>query len=399
MNHEYYMDRALELASRALGLTSPNPAVGAVLVADGRIVGAGYHERAGAPHAEAVAIREAGSAARDAVLYCTLEPCCHRTPEKRTPPCTDAIIAAGVRRVVIATADPNPHVSGRGIAVLRAAGVEVVVGVRHAEATRMNEPFFRFIRSGVPFVHLKTAQSIDGCVATSAGESKWITPPAARREVHALRARYDAVLVGAGTVRADNPSLTVRDAPGSNPVRVVLTSACDVPADAAVFDRAAPTIVFTGDGTARSAITALENVGATVIPVRRNASGAGTAAHLDPHAVLVALAAHGVTSVLIEGGPGVATSFLAADAVDRVTVYVAPRLFGGGRRAFGDLGRSTLDDARAYEAEWRSLDGCGVATWLIDPARILGDPGPAAMPSAIASACTAARPTVLQEVR
>ncbi len=395
MNHEFYMDRALELASRGIGFTSPNPAVGAVLVADGKIVGDGYHERAGALHAEAVAIRAAGSAARGAVLYCTLEPCCHRTPEKRTPPCTDAIIAAGVRLVVVATADPNPHVSGRGIAVLRDAGIEVIIGVRQAEATRMNEPFFRFIRTGVPFVHLKTAQSIDGYVATNDGESKWITPAAARREVHALRARYDAVLVGAGTVRADNPTLTVRDAVGENPVRIVLTSACDVPTDSAVFDHAARTIVFTGEGTPTNAIAALENVGATVVPIRRTSSGADPPGRLDPHGVLTSLAAHGLTSVLIEGGPGVATSFLVADAVDRVTVFIAPRLFGDGKRAFGDLGRSGLDDAPAYEAEWRSIDGCGVATWLVDPARITGDSEDLAQHAVSVGKCGA----VPQEVR
>jgi diaminohydroxyphosphoribosylaminopyrimidine deaminase/5-amino-6-(5-phosphoribosylamino)uracil reductase len=244
VDDEAYLERALGLAERGRGLTSPNPLVGAVVVAEGRILGEGFHEGPGLPHAEIVALEEAGDGARGATLYTTLEPCDHFG---RTPPCTAAIVGAGIARVVSAMGDPNPVVDGRGFAALEAAGIEVRTGVLAQEAARQNEAYVKHVRTGLPFVTWKMAASLDGKVASRDGTSRWITGEAARADVHRLRAAADAILVGAGTALVDDPSLTVRDPGyrGRPPLRVLVDARGRVPETGHLFDQAAPTMVAT----------------------------------------------------------------------------------------------------------------------------------------------------------
>ncbi|MBC7256464.1 MAG: bifunctional diaminohydroxyphosphoribosylaminopyrimidine deaminase/5-amino-6-(5-phosphoribosylamino)uracil reductase RibD, partial [Chloroflexi bacterium] len=311
--HERFMRRALELARRGAGWTRPNPLVGAVVVKDGGVLGEGYHAVCGGPHAEAVALLEAGERARGADLYLTLEPCVD-FPGKRTPPCTDAVLEAGIRRVIVATADPNPCVSGRGLARLREAGVEVVEGVLADEARRLNEVFFHWVVHRTPFVVLKLALSLDGKIATRAGKSRWITGPGSRRVVHALRARYGAILVGVGTVLADDPSLTVRAAEGPQPLRVVLDSAGRIPLGAKVLSPGVRTIIATTDRMPMEAEAALRGKGAEVWRLP------GEGDRVDLPALLRRLGKE-TDSLLVEGGSEVAWSFLSRGLVHKVAFF------------------------------------------------------------------------------
>jgi diaminohydroxyphosphoribosylaminopyrimidine deaminase/5-amino-6-(5-phosphoribosylamino)uracil reductase len=325
------MRRALELAERGRFTVSPNPMVGCVIVADGQVVGEGWHAAAGQPHAETGALASAGAAARGATMYVTLEPCTHTG---RTPPCTDAVIRGGLRRVVIACADPHPRAGG-GADVLRRAGIAVDMGVLGEEAARQNEVFLHGVRAGRPFVWLKSAVSLDGRVAAADGSSQWLTGPAARRRAHELRAQVDAVLVGSGTVLADDPQLTVRldGHLGRQPLRVVLDGRGRSPVDARVFDGQAPSIVMVRPGAG----AALRRAGVCVVEVEIDRDG-----HLDPHAVLAALWERGVRSVLVEGGPTVVSAFVDRGCYERIVVHVAPLLLGehGRPAVFG--GPSTL---------------------------------------------------------
>jgi len=327
-----FMARALGLAARGLGLTSPNPTVGAVLVRDGVVVGEGFHERAGAPHAEAVALGQAGPAARGATCYVTLEPCAHHG---RTPPCADALVAAGVARVVAAGPDPNPRVDGRGLARLRAAGIDVVVGVGEAEARALNRAFFTFVTAGRPHVTLKSAMTLDGRIAAWDGTSRWITGEAARAEGHRLRFLADAVLVGIGTVLRDDPALTVRlpGAPPKEPYRVVADSRLRMPPDAQVLRAGDPsrTIVAGTAPAPRRRAATLRERGARVLELP------GEGRRVDLRALLRALADLDVVAVLAEGGAELGAGLLDAGLVDRVAFFVAPRLLGG-RTAPGPLG-------------------------------------------------------------
>jgi diaminohydroxyphosphoribosylaminopyrimidine deaminase/5-amino-6-(5-phosphoribosylamino)uracil reductase len=340
LQDEVYMRLALDLARCGRGRTSPNPMVGAVVVKEGRIVGQGYHERAGGPHAEVVALREAGEAARGATLYVSLEPCCHTG---RTGPCTEAILEAGVARVVAAMKDPNPLVAGRGLERLRQAGLEVTVGVLEREAARLNEVFCKYITTRRPFVVLKVAMTLDGKIATRTGASRWITGPAAREYVHALRDTYDAVLVGRGTVLADDPALTVRlPQGGRDPVRVVLDSRARLPETARVLQTGspAPTIVaVTGDAPAER-IGRLEEAGARVMVLP------GEGGRVSLPALLEELGRREITSVLVEGGATVHAAALAAGVVDKVVWFVAPKIFGG-REAPGPVGGPGVADPAA----------------------------------------------------
>lgn len=315
------MRQALELARQGAGWTRPNPLVGAVVVRNGTVVGAGYHAVAGGPHAEAVALLEAGDRARGADLYLNLEPCV-AFPGKRTPPCVDAILAAGIRRLIVATADPNPHVSGRGLARLREAGVEVVEGVLAQEARRLNEVFFHWIRTQTPFVVLKLALSLDGKIATRTGKSRWITGRESRQRVHALRARYGAVLVGVGTVLADDPELTVREVDGPQPLRVVLDSAGRIPVDARVLSPRARTVVATTGCMAGERETELRARGAEVWRLP------GDAGRVDLGALLRRLGEE-TDSLLVEGGSEVAAAFLSRGLVHKIAFFYAPLLLGG----------------------------------------------------------------------
>ena len=331
MDNSYYMRMALDLASSAMGRTSPNPMVGAVLVKDGKVVGKGYHARAGTPHAEVVALRDAGEATRGSTLYVTLEPCCHHG---RTGPCTEAVIKAGVKKVVAAMTDPNPLVAGKGFGRLREAGLEVEAGILEEDARKLNEVFIKYITTGLPFVVMKAAVSLDGKIATRAGESQWITGPGAREYGHRLRDRYDAVMVGINTVLADNPSLNTRlPGGGRDAVRVVLDSQARTPPEANIIKSSpgAPVIIITTPGAPAERLTALEGAGARVEIVP------AVSGRVDIKAAFSVLARRGITSVLIEGGGMVHASALDSGMVDKVVWFIAPLLIGG-REAPGPLG-------------------------------------------------------------
>ncbi len=333
------MTRAVALARRALGRTSPNPAVGAVIVKNGRIVGEGFTRPAGGPHAEVVALRRAGARARGATLYVTLEPCSHFG---RTPPCADAVIAAGLARVVVAVGDPNPLVRGRGLRALRRAGIPVTTGVLAEEAGAVSAWFRHFVVRRRPFVLLKLAASLDGRIATARGESRWISGPAARAWVHALRNRVDAVMVGAGTAVADDPALTCRVRGGRDPLRVVVDGRLRLSPRARMLRQAsrASTLIATTAAAPKARREALERAGAEVIAVAKR----GTT--VDLAALLRELARRGVVSVLIEGGGALAASALRGRLVDRLLIVSAPSLLGGdGRPMLGALGLRRLADA------------------------------------------------------
>lgn len=347
-----WMARALELARRGYGLTAPNPMVGAVLVRDGQVVGEGTHLRAGGPHAEVAALAAAGARARGATCYVTLEPCAHHG---RTPPCADALVAAGVARVVAAVEDPHPQVRGRGFARLRAAGVAVEVGCGEAEARALNRAFFCAVTRGRPHVTLKGAMTLDGKIAAWDGTSRWITGEPARQEAHRLRFGADAVVVGVETVLRDDPALTVRwrEGPPKEPWRVVLDSRLRTPPGARLFSSGDPgRVVVAGvvplpDGP-RSALAAR---GATVLGLPADRG------RVDLHALLAALRERDVLGVLVEGGSEVAWSFLEAGLVDRVALFIAPRLLGG-RSAPGPVGgpgRSLKDAVGLVNVTWRQV--------------------------------------------
>jgi len=343
------MARALRLAAKGLGVVSPNPMVGAVVVKAGRIIGEGYHRRYGDPHAEAEALAAANAAFPEfvagATLYCNLEPCCYRSPEKHQPPCVELIIRNKLARVVVANRDPNPRVNGDGFRMLADAGIRVEEGLLAERGETLNEVFFHCQRAKSPFVHLKVAQSLDGRVATSTGDSKWISDERARREVHRLRACYDAVLVGSSTVRADDPELSVRLCRGRDPVRVVLSSRLDIDLASKLLrgENAGKLIAFRaddGDEKILSRERALVALGTRVFAIPRSTDGG-----LDLSAALDWLYALSLRSVLVEGGPRVFTSFVKAGLFQKVSIFTAPLLIGEGKSSLGDLGLRVLSSA------------------------------------------------------
>jgi diaminohydroxyphosphoribosylaminopyrimidine deaminase/5-amino-6-(5-phosphoribosylamino)uracil reductase len=317
---EKWMALALEHGAR--GTPSPNPHVGAVVVKDGRLLGAGHHERAGEEHAEAVALKEAGAAARGATLYVTLEPCNH---DGRTPPCTGAIVRSKVARVVVGCNDPNPHVVGGGAKTLRESGVPVDVGCLEPEAARLIAPWRKFVTTGVPYVTLKLALSLDGRIATRTGASKWVTGPEARARVHQLRAQHDAVIVGIGTALADDPRLTVRDAPGHSPLRVVFDTKLRLPLAARLVQTArdVPTWVVCTTDASSSAEESLIERGVEVLRAPSSAEG-----RIDAVGALKMLASRGIVMAMIEGGAELAGSVLAGQVVDELHCFIAPILLG-----------------------------------------------------------------------
>jgi diaminohydroxyphosphoribosylaminopyrimidine deaminase/5-amino-6-(5-phosphoribosylamino)uracil reductase len=317
---EQWMDQALSLG--ASGTPAPNPHVGAVLVKNGKRIGAGFHERAGEDHAEISALREAGDGARGATLYVTLEPCNH---VGRTPPCVDAILAAGVSRVVIGCRDPNPHVQGGGAARLEESGVQVDVGCREPDAQALIGGWTKFVTVGMPYVTLKLALSLDGRIATRTGASKWVTGPEARARVHLLRAQHDAVVIGVGTAVADNPRLTVRDAPGNSPLRVVFDTKLRIPLASHLVQtaREVPTWVVCTTDAASSAEEQLLEKGVEVVRAPPSSEG-----RIDPIAALRLLASRGVVTAMVEGGAELAGSVLAGAVVDTLHAFIAPILLG-----------------------------------------------------------------------
>ncbi len=355
-----FMARALALARLGAGRTSPNPMVGAVVVKDGRVVGEGYHQKAGTPHAEVHALRAAGAAAAGATLYVSLEPCNHHG---RTPPCTEAIIAAGIRRVVAATRDPNPQVNGSGMARLRAAGIEVVEGVMEEEARELNEAFFHFITTGHPFVVMKYAMSLDGRIATATGESRWISSEPARDYVHRLRAAVDAIMVGVGTVLRDDPQLTARPAGGANrhPVRVIVDSRLRTPPSArALTGRSeAPTWLATtplAPPERRTAILDAARRNGCPVEILELPERGG---RVDIAALTTELGRRGITSVLLEGGAELNAAALEAGAVRKILCFVAPKLVGG-RTAPGPVGGAGIASlAEAWRVERLRAEAVG----------------------------------------
>ena len=343
----HHMQRALQLAERGLGRTSPNPLTGCVVVKEGRVIGEGFHERHGERHAEAAALAACRENPRGAHLYCNLEPCAAAYPGKRTPPCAPRLIRAGLGQVTVATLDPSPRVNGAGVALLRKAGMRVTVGVQAEAALRLNAAFFTAVHYRRPFVHLKIAQSLDGRIATASGDSRWITDAAARRAGHRLRAAHDAVLVGRGTALRDDPRLTVREVdpgllPATPPWRVVLDSRLELPLSARLAggEHAHRTMLLTtaaADPARRDALTAR---GVQVHAVAAAADG-----RVDAAAALQTLYRCGVRSLLVEGGAAVTTSLLRAGLFDQLTVFTAPLLIGAGVEAVGDLGSARLADA------------------------------------------------------
>ncbi len=337
-----YMLRALELARLGEGRTAPNPPVGAVLVRDGHVVGEGYHPRAGEPHAEIFALRAAGDKARGAELFVTLEPCCH---VGRTGPCTEALIAAGVRRVWYGTTDPNPQVAGEGLRRLQAAGIDVIAGPLSAECRRLIAPFARHVLTGRPYVILKAAVTLDGQLATSSGESQWITGEKSRELVHRWRDRVDGILTGSGTVLADDPRLTVRLPDGGrNPARIVLDGRLRTSPDARVYSAEAPgrRLLVTRTGHGRKQLEPFAGRGVEILEVPCRDDGLP-----DLHVVMTRLGAVGMQCLMIEAGGTLNGALLRAGLVDRLRLFLAPLLFGGadGRPLFSGRGAVRLSAA------------------------------------------------------
>ena len=338
MTDTYYMQEALRIAANAGGRTSPNPLVGAVIVKDGRIIAEGWHRQAGTPHAEIHALNMAGDLAKGATLYVTLEPCSHFG---RTSPCTNAIVDAGIKRVVAAMSDPNPKVAGRGFQILKDSGVEVEVGLCEDEARKLNEIFLKWITTGKPFVTLKTAMSLDGKIAAVTGQSKWITSEASRQRVHRLRDAHDAIMVGIETVLKDNPLLTTRIDNGKSPVRIVVDSKARTPIISnVVTNQQAKTIIAVTGNAPKERVNALEKSGIEVLT-------AGNGERVDLNILMNELAEREITSVLLEGGGTLNFAMLEAGLVDKVCAFIAPKIIGG-RNALTSVegdGFENLNDA------------------------------------------------------
>jgi len=339
---EKYMQRALDLAVRAQGRTSPNPMVGAVVVKDNQVVGEGYHQKAGTPHAEVHALEEAGEAARGATLYVNLEPCSHYG---RTPPCADAIVRAGIKKVVVAGLDPNPRVSGRGLKILQDAGIETYTGVLEQEAHKLNQAFFKYIQTGTPLVSLKVAMTLDGKIATSIGDSRWISGEASRQYVHQLRNVYDAIMVGIGTVLKDDPMLNTRleEQDCRNPVRIIIDTNLDLPQSSNIVKTATrqKTIVFCGQQADYSRQEFLGEAGLTIIQLPTDEE------KLPLEEVLRVLGEMEIMTLLVEGGGEINGYLIEKDLIDKVYWFIAPKIVGG-REAptpVGGRGIQQLKDA------------------------------------------------------
>jgi diaminohydroxyphosphoribosylaminopyrimidine deaminase/5-amino-6-(5-phosphoribosylamino)uracil reductase len=328
VDEQRFMQQCLQLAQNGAGKVNPNPMVGCVIVRNGEIVGTGFHKKFGGPHAEIFALNRAGTKAGSAILYVNLEPCAHFG---KTPPCTDAIIKAGISQVVIASKDPNPLVRGKGIQQLRNAGIRVKVGILQKEANVLNEKFIKFMKTGLPFVGIKLAQTLDGRIADISGRSKWITSKTARTEVHRLRSNFDAVMVGANTVLHDNPELTVRFVQARNPVRVVVDGRLSLSTSRAIFNTSvAPTWLLTSRRAVKGNIRKVQKFvsqGVRVLPISSDFN-------INAKTILRSLAAEGISSVLIEGCAGTINAFITSFYADILFLFVAPKVLGGGLNGF-----------------------------------------------------------------
>lgn len=350
------MTRALELAARGEGFVEPNPMVGCVIVRGGEVVGEGWHRRFGGPHAEIDALRIAGWQARGATAYVTLEPCCHHG---KTPPCTDALIAARVARVVCAQADPFQQVSGRGIAALQAAGIQVDVGVLEADARRLNAPYLKLISSGLPWVIAKWAMTLDGKIATRSGDSRWISSEASRAIVHQLRGRMDAIVVGRNTAEHDDPLLTARPPGPRIAARIVVDSSASLSAQSQLVRtvKQAPVIVATGFNPPAENIAKLRSAGCEIVPCGEKLGGASN--RVDISSLLAELVRRRMTNVLVEGGSHLLGSFFDAGAIDEVHAFIGPKLVGGsdGASPIGGTGVEKISSAcRLIDPQIRQVD-------------------------------------------
>jgi diaminohydroxyphosphoribosylaminopyrimidine deaminase/5-amino-6-(5-phosphoribosylamino)uracil reductase len=339
MTDEFYMKRALKLALRGEGSTSPNPMVGAVIVKNKKIIGEGYHRRFGENHAEINAIESVSEPIEGATFYVTLEPCSH---QGKTPPCVYRIIDAKPLRVVVGTIDPNPVVSGRGIRILEDNGIKTTVGVLGDECARANEKFFKFMKTGMPFVTLKYAQSLDGRIASHTGHSRWISSEESLKFAHKLRSRHDAIMVGVGTVLNDDPDLTVRMVKGRNPIRIIIDSTLKIGEDARVLKSqgSAKTIIATTKSCDNYKLSMLKKAGIKTLVVDE-----GSENRVDLKKLFAKLGKMGISSILVEGGAGISTSIIGEGLFDRLIVVTAPRIIGKGIEAVGDLGISNIGDS------------------------------------------------------
>jgi diaminohydroxyphosphoribosylaminopyrimidine deaminase/5-amino-6-(5-phosphoribosylamino)uracil reductase len=352
--NERYMKRAIDLALMARGRTSPNPMVGAVIIKGGRIIGEGYHKKAGTPHAEVNAINAAGRNAKDGIMYVTLEPCCH---QGRTPPCTKTIIKSGIKKVVIGMVDPNPVVAGKGIKELKDAEIQVSTGLLEKECKSLNEAYIKYITTKKPFVLLKVAMSLDGKIATSKRESKWITSEKSRERVHHLRDEVDAVMVGIGTVLQDNPNLTVALKKGkvNNPYRIIVDSELKIPLDANILksNLKSKVIIATTTKSNTKKVNILREKGAEVILVEDNKQ------RVNLLKLMNELGKMEITSIMIEGGSELNSSALESGIVDKVIFFIAPRIIGGKDSvpAVGGRGFERLSDS--LNIHDINVDRCG----------------------------------------
>ncbi|CCU78533.1 Diaminohydroxyphosphoribosylaminopyrimidine deaminase / 5-amino-6-(5-phosphoribosylamino)uracil reductase [Halanaerobium saccharolyticum subsp. saccharolyticum DSM 6643] len=355
-----YMARALELAKLGEGSTSPNPMVGAVVVKDGKIVGEGYHQKYGGPHAEVFAIEEAGEKAIGADIYVSLEPCSHYG---KTPPCAQKLIDTGIKRAIIAMVDPNPDVAGRGIEMLREAGIEVELGLLKKEAQNLNEIFLKYIQSDYPFVYLKKAQTLDGYIASSSGDSKWITNSAARLEGHKLRHRSDAIMVGIGTVLADDPSLTARleSKKGIDPIRIILDPLLEIPLTAKIINQksTAKTLIITADNLNNSAAQIKKEKLLKKKKVEILDFETDNTNYFNLKKLLMQLRERKISSILVEGGAKLSHTFLKENLVDKFYYFIAPKIYGGsdGIASFCGEGPKMMSDAVELEIlEQKNID-------------------------------------------
>ncbi len=338
------MRRALKLAERGGGYVNPNPQVGAVIVKDGEVIGEGYHEKFGGPHAEAKALEEAGESAEGAILYVTLEPCVHYG---KTPPCAERIIESGLARVEVAIKDPNPKVSGKGLDRLREEGIEVSLGLLEDDARETNEIYFHYEKTGRPFVLLKLAMTLDGKIATRTGDARWISSESSRELVHELRARYSAVGVGANTVKSDDPRLNVRDADGPDGARFIFDSKGKTPTNSRIFSlsSSAPTILATGENVSETQLKKYEEAGAKVWQIGTDQD------KLNLESLLERMGEHGYDSLLVEGGGEIAWSFLDRNLVDKIRFFYSPKIIGGIEAvpSVGGKGRARVENGLAVE--------------------------------------------------
>jgi len=341
LTDESYIKLAIELAKKGIGKVSPNPLVGCVIIKDERIIGAGYHEKFGGNHAEINAINSARENLEGAALYINLEPCSH---QGKTPPCVDKIIERKIKRVVVGTLDMNRLVSGAGVKKLKAAGIEVKVGLLEKECLELNKFFFKYITKKIPYVTLKVAQTVDGKIADMTGNSKWISSASSRRYVHTLRAKYDAVLIGSGTVRADDPSLTVRLTEGRNPKRIILDSNLDLTSDYKIIknnlDKNLIVVTSKKSIKKKRRIKKLNSSGAKVLFARENKNGM-----INLKSAMLELAKHEVASVLVEGGSEIYTSFVRENLFDNIVLFISPKILGPGIPFVNSFGKGTLKNA------------------------------------------------------